>query len=92
MKQWVKVKPHFVQAQGPPLSAKLSFVRIDPVDRTLSGVPTVTQSHSVNLVFLVSSYVLVLRFSLISPAYFALIPESETCQIILKRPCCWKDT
>ena len=32
MKHWFKVKPHYVQAQGPPLSAKVSFVSIDPAD------------------------------------------------------------
>ena len=26
------VEPHYVEAQGPPLSAKVSFVRIDAVD------------------------------------------------------------
>ena len=32
MKLWIKVKPHYVEAQLPPLSAKVSFIRIDPVD------------------------------------------------------------
>ena len=32
MKPWIKVKPHYDEAQWPPLSAKVSFVRIDPAD------------------------------------------------------------
>ena len=34
---WIKVEPHCVEAQGPPLSAKVSFVRIDPADVKLPG-------------------------------------------------------
>ena len=30
--QWIKVEPRYYQAQGPPLSAKVSFVKIDPGD------------------------------------------------------------
>ena len=33
----IKVQPHYVQAQGPPLSPKASFVGIDPADWTVSG-------------------------------------------------------
>ena len=29
---WIKVEPRYVQAQGPPLSTEVSFVRIDPGD------------------------------------------------------------
>ena len=29
---WIKVEPRYYQAQGPPLSAKVSFVKIDPGD------------------------------------------------------------
>ena len=29
---WIKVEPHYVEAQGPPLSTGVSFVRIDPGD------------------------------------------------------------
>ena len=32
MKQWINVKPHYVQAQEPRLSPKVSFTRIDPAD------------------------------------------------------------
>ena len=35
-RHWIKVKPRQVEAQGPPLSGKVSFVGIDPVDWTLS--------------------------------------------------------
>ena len=31
------VEPHYVEAQGPSLSAKVSFVRIDPADVKLPG-------------------------------------------------------
>ena len=34
---WIKVEPHYVEAHGPPLSAKVSFVRIDPADWKLPG-------------------------------------------------------
>ena len=34
---WIKMKPRYVEPQGPPLSAKVSFVRVDPEDLTLSG-------------------------------------------------------
>ena len=29
---WIMVEPRYVQAQGPPLSTEVSFVRIDPGD------------------------------------------------------------
>ena len=29
---WIKVEPRYGQAQGPPLSTGVSFVRIDPGD------------------------------------------------------------
>ena len=58
MKPWIIVKPRFDEAQWPPLSAKVSFVRIDPADLKLPGN---NQSMS-NWVFFVSSYILVLRF------------------------------
>ena len=29
---WIKVEPRYVEAQGPPLSTEVSFVRIDPGD------------------------------------------------------------
>ena len=59
MKPWIKVKPRYDEAQWPPLSAKVSFVRIDPADLKLPGN---NQSMS-NWVFFVSSYILVLRYS-----------------------------
>ena len=31
------MEPHYVEAQGPPLSAKVSFVRIDAADVKLPG-------------------------------------------------------
>ena len=59
MKPWIKVKPRYDEAQWPPLSAKVSFVRIDPADLKLPGD---NQSMS-NWVFFVSSYILVLRLT-----------------------------
>ena len=57
MKHWFKVKPHYIQAQGPPLFAKVSFARIDPADWTVSGY-----NHPVSTsVFSVRSYLLVFR-------------------------------
>ena len=29
---WIKVEPRYVEAQGPPLSIEVSFVRNDPGD------------------------------------------------------------
>ena len=37
MKQWIKVKTHYVEAQGPPLSAKVTFVRIGPYVRVITS-------------------------------------------------------
>ena len=46
------MKPHYVQAQGPPLSPKISFVSIDPADWTVSGYnhPVSTSVFSVSMV------------------------------------------
>ena len=55
---WIKVEPRYVEAQGPPLTTKVSFVRIDSADWKL---PQDNQSVS-DLVFSVSSYILVLRY------------------------------
>ena len=57
---WIKVEPRYVEAQGPPLTTKVSFVRIDSADWKL---PQDNQSVS-DLVFSVSSYILVLRYKL----------------------------
>ena len=46
-KQWIKVKPYNVHAKGPPLSALISFVRIDPVDWTLSGYTNLKACDSI---------------------------------------------
>ena len=54
----IKVEPHYYQAQGPPLSTRVSFVRIDPADWKL---PQDNQTVS-DLLFSVSSYILVLRY------------------------------
>ena len=58
MRPWIKLKPRYVEAQWSPLSAKVSFVRIDSADWKL---PCDNQSMS-SSVFTVSSYILVLRF------------------------------
>ena len=32
IRNWIKVEPHYVPAQGPPLSTKVSISSIDPAD------------------------------------------------------------
>ena len=56
--QCIKVEPRYYQAQGPPLSAKVSFVSIYPADWTLPS----DNQRVLNSVFYVSSYILVLRY------------------------------
>ena len=41
-RHWNKVELHYIEPQGPPLSAKVSFVRIDPADQKL---PKDNQGH-----------------------------------------------
>ena len=47
------MESHYVQAQGPPLSAKVSFVSIDPADVKLPG----DDQRVLNLVFKVTPLV-----------------------------------
>ena len=54
---WIKVKPRYDEAQLPPLSAKVSFFRIEQADLMLLG----NNQRLSNSVFSVSSYILVLR-------------------------------
>ena len=37
IRNWIKVEPHYVPAQGPPLSTKVSISSIDPADVKLPG-------------------------------------------------------
>ena len=54
----IKVERRYYQAQGPPLSTRVSFVRIDPADCKLAQ-----DNHTVSdSLFSVSSYILVLRY------------------------------
>ena len=62
----IKVEPCYYQAKGPPLSTRVSFVRIDPADWKLPQ-----DNHTVSdLLFSVSSYILVLRYYEISSCLY----------------------
>ena len=37
IRNWIKVEPHYVPAQGPPLFTKVSISSIDPADVKLPG-------------------------------------------------------
>ena len=59
----IKVEPRYYQAQGPHLSTRVSFVRIDPADWKLPQ-----DNHTVSdSLFSVSSYILVLRYYNLTP-------------------------
>ena len=52
------MEPHYIESQGPFLSAKVSSVRNDQADQMLRGD---NQEGPLNSVFSISSYILVLR-------------------------------